>query len=104
MFGRNLVKCDTAPVNSYVNPIHKPFNVRYCLGLEINKENFRKDLQRLDELWVLTPIKQSQYGMPVFIITKKEGTMRVLTDHQNVDHKIVRNPHPLPRIGKKISN
>ena len=59
-------------------------------------------LKCLVKIGVLTPVQQSQYGIAVFIIPKKEGTMRFIIDHHMLNQKMVRNPHPLPRIGKTI--
>ena len=66
---------------------------------EINKEDFHKEIQRLVGIVVLTIVHHSQYGTPVCIIPKKGGTMRFITDYQNINHTIVRKPYPLPRIG-----
>ena len=49
---------------------------------------------------MLTLAKQSRYGTPVFIIPKKEGTVRFITDYLRLDQKLVRKPYPLPIIGK----
>ena len=37
----------------------------------INKENFRRDLKRLVEIGVLSPVQYSQYGTPVLTTPKK---------------------------------
>ena len=47
---------------------------------------------------VLTPVQQSQYYTPVFIISKKEGTVRFITDYRRINQQLVRNTYPLPRI------
>ena len=51
---------------------------------------------------MLTPVKQSEYGDPVFIISKKEGTVGLITDYCRLNHQLVRKPHPLPRIGETM--
>ena len=48
---------------------------------------------------MLTPVKKSQYGTPVFIIPKKEGTLRFITDYRRLNQQLVRKPYPLPIIG-----
>ena len=53
---------------------------------------------------VLTPVQQYQYGTPIFIIPKKEGTLRFITDYHMINQKLVRKPYPLPRIGKKMKH
>ena len=47
---------------------------------------------------MLTPVHQSQCGTPVFIIPKKEGIVRFITDYHRLNQQLVRNPSPLPRI------
>ena len=84
----------TEPVYLELNPYPKPFNNIYYLVLRINKENFQKYLKHLVEIEVLKPVHQSQYSTPVFIIPKKEGTVRFI--------KLVRKPYPLPRIGETM--
>ena len=44
-------------------------------------------------------MQQSEYGTPVFIIAKKEGTVRFLTDFHRFNKNIVRKPDPIPIIG-----
>ena len=38
----------------------------------------------------------------MFIIPKKEGTVRFLTDFHKVNGQIVRNPFPIPRISDTL--
>ena len=51
---------------------------------------------------VLTLVQQYQYGTPVFIIPKKEGNVRFITEYHRLNQKLVRNPYPLTRIDKTI--
>ena len=66
-----LCNWDTETVDLELNTDSKPFNSRYYLVPRINKTKFQKELKRLVEIGVLTPVQQSQYGTPVFIIPKK---------------------------------
>ena len=47
---------------------------------------------------VLTPVHQSWYETPIFIIPKKEGTVRFIADYLSINQHLVRNPYPLPKI------
>ena len=51
---------------------------------------------------VINPVQLSQYSNPVFIIPKKEGTVRFITDYHIINQKLSRNPYPLPRIGETM--
>ena len=71
LFDRNLGKWDTTPINLEAKPRSKLFNVRYYLVPNSNKETFRKELQRLFDIGMLTPVNKLQYGTPVFVIHNK---------------------------------
>ena len=78
------------------------FNNRYYPVPKINKETLRKELKRLVEIGLLPPVQNSQYGKPVFIIPKKEGTVRFIMDYMRLNQKLVKNLYPLPTIGDTI--
>ena len=54
------------------------------------------------KILVLTPPQQSQYGTPIFIIPKKEGAVRLITDYFRLNHKLVRKTYLLHRIFEVI--
>ena len=102
LFDGTLGDWATKLVDLELNPGSKPFNSRYYLVPIINKETFRKYLKRLVEIVVITPVHHTQYGTPVFIISKKEGTLRFITDYRRINQKLVRKPYHLPRIGETM--
>ena len=87
-FDRNLGKWENIPFDLELKPGFKPFNYRYYPVPNINKETFHKELQRLVEIGVSTPAQQLQYETPIFIIPKKEGTLRFIMDYQKLYQKI----------------
>ena len=95
LFGVTLGDCSTDPVDLEIKPYSNPFNNRYYPFPIINKETFLKEIKRLVEIGVITPVYQRQYGDPVFIIPKKEGAVRFITDHRRLNHKLVIKPYPL---------
>ena len=102
MFGGTLGNWATEPVDLELNLNSKPLNFKYYPVPKINKKTFQKDLKRLVEIGVLTPLQPIQYGIPVFIIPKKEVTVRFVTDYLSLNQKLVINPYPLPRIGETM--
>jgi hypothetical protein len=88
LFDGTLGKWNTDPIDIETKPDHKPSSARYYPVPKINKATFKKELQRLVEIGVLTPVQQSEYGTPVFIISKKEGTVRFLTDYRRINQGI----------------
>ena len=102
MFDGTLGDWDTEPVDLDIKPGSKPFNGKYYPVPRIKKENFCKELKGLVKIVVLTPVQQSQYSTPVFIMPDKEWTVRFITQYLRLNQQLVRNPYPLPRIGKTI--
>ena len=75
------------PINLDLKPGSKLFNNKYYLLPIINKETFHKELKILVKIGVLTPLQQSQYDTPVFIIPKKEGIVKFITDYRRLNQK-----------------
>ena len=64
-----------------------------------NKQtNFKKELDGLIEIGVLEVVHESEWGTPVFIIPKKEGTVRFVTDFRKVNGQVVRKPFPIREL------
>ena len=74
-------------------------SLRYYLLPQINKETFLKELICLVDISVLTPVQQSKYGPPVFIIVNKEGTVGFLTKFRKSNKLIVQKSYPIPIVG-----
>ena len=51
---------------------------------------------------VLTPVQQSQYGTPIFIIPYKERTVRFIIDYHRLNPKLIIKAHSLPIIGETM--
>ena len=103
LFDGNLGDWYTEPFDLELKPYSEPFNCKYYMVTIINKVTFHKELQRLEKIGVLTLVQQYQYGTPIFVIPKKEGTVRFITDYLSIKHKLVINLYPLPKIGNKIN-
>ena len=71
LFDDTFGEWDTDHVDIVLRPDSKTVNSKYYPVPRIMKETFRKELQRLVGILVLTPVKQSQYGTPLFIIPNK---------------------------------
>ena len=57
---------------------------------------------RLIKIGVLERVQESEWGTPVLIIPKKEGTVCFLSDYRKVNGQIVRKPFPIPRIADTL--
>ena len=102
LFDGTLGKWQTTPVDIELRPNSKPVNSRWYPVPRINKLTFKKELMRLVQIGVLERVQESEWGTPVFIIPKKEGTVRFLTDFRKVNGLIIRKPFPIPRIADTL--
>ena len=51
---------------------------------------------------VLKKQPQSEWASPTYIVAKKQGTPRVLSDFRQVNKRIKRNPYPIPKISSVL--
>ena len=102
MFCGTLGDWATEPINLELNTGSNSLNSKYYPVPIMNKENFLKELKLLVGIGVLTPVQQSQYVTPVFIISEKEGNVRFIIDYRRINQKLVRKPNPSPRIGENM--
>ena len=102
LFDGTLGRWNTTPVNITLQRNAKPVNARWYPVPRINKTTFKKELMRLVQIGVLEKVQESEWGTPVFIISKKEGIVRFLTDYRRVNGQIVRKPFPIPRIADTL--
>ena len=102
LFDGTSVDWATETVDLELKPGSEPFNSTYYPVPIIDKENFCKDLKHLVEIGVLTPVQHSQYGTPLFIIPKRERTVRLMTNYRRLNQQLVINPYQLPRIGESM--
>jgi Reverse transcriptase (RNA-dependent DNA polymerase) len=58
----------------------------------------KKKIKRLQEIGVITPDVDSPWASPCFIIPKKDGTVRFLTDFRRLNAQLERRPYPIPKI------
>ena len=58
----------------------------------------KKEVDRLVDIGLLNSIKTSEWAAPCFVIPKKDGTVRFLTDYRGLNKVLKRKKHPLPLI------
>ena len=55
-------------------------------------------MDRLVAEGVQSPVKSAEWASPTFTIPKKDQTIRVVTDFQEVNKEIVQKPYSVPLI------
>ena len=102
LFDGSLGDFQTDPVSFDMNLGAKPYHGRAFPVPHTQKEVFKKEVERLVELGVLKPQPKSEWGSPAFIIAKKNGQVRFLTDFREVNKRIVRTPWLISKIGSVL--
>ena len=71
----------------------KPFQVP-----QVYKAPTKKECERLCSIGVLEQVTGSEWGFPLFIIPKKDGRVRFVSDLRKLNTSLKCKPFPLPKI------
>ena len=71
----------------------KPFPIP-----KIHELTLKKKVDRLIKIEVLKKINNSQWAAPTLIITKKNGTVRFISDVKELYKTIKTKPFPIPKV------
>jgi hypothetical protein len=89
---------DTPPVSLELEEGAKPYHARAYPILHIHEETVGKEVGCLCREGVLAKGSISEWAAPTFIIPKKEGTVRSVTDFQQLNKVLKRKPFSIPNI------
>ena len=76
----------------------QPYHTRPFPIPKIHEKTLRMEVKRLVQIGVPKKINQSEWAAPTFIIPKKDGTVRFISDFREVNKRIKRKPYPIPNI------
>ena len=77
----------------------KPYHARAYPIAKAYEVTTKKEIERLQSIGVLKRDHNSQWAAATFVIPKKTGDVRVVTDFRKLNLVLKRKPFPLPRIG-----
>jgi Reverse transcriptase (RNA-dependent DNA polymerase) len=98
LFDGSLGNWKTDPVHLHLKKGEMPFHLPPFPVPKFHEETLKKEIKRLCELGVLQPQVASEYQSPSFIIPKKNGTVRVVSDFRILNSKLQRVTYPIPKI------
>ncbi|KAG7346017.1 reverse transcriptase RNA-dependent DNA polymerase [Nitzschia inconspicua] len=76
----------------------KPFRCREYPIPHAHREVFKEELERLVKIGVLSRTTASKFLSPTFIVPKKDGRVRWVSDFRKLNSMITRKVYNLPRI------
>lgn len=98
LFDGTLGDFKVDPVKIELKKDAQPVQLRPFQVPHIRRGMFKKELDRLIQLGVLEERPNSPWSSPSFLIAKKDGQGRFLSDFRKLNNLIVRKPFPIPVI------
>ena len=106
LFDGTLGTFNCEPADIKLKPRHdEPFHMKHAFDVpQIHRRTLKKEIDRLCKLGVLKKTDAGKHAYPTFIIPKKNGTVRFVTDFRKLNAKILREPFPPPTIADILQN
>ncbi len=86
------------PVSFQLKEGASPYHGQAFPVPKIHKDTLIKEVDRLVNLGVLERQPASEWASPLFIIPKKNRTVRFLSNFWEVNKRLIRKPFPIPKI------
>ena len=82
----------------------KPYHARAFPVPKVHYDTLKKEVEQLCKVGVLKRVNRSEWAAPTFIIPKKDGKVRFVSDFQELNKRIKRMPYPVPNIQDMLLN
>ena len=103
LFDGKLKKYERRQMHLQLKPGAQPIHCKAYSTPRVHENTFRDEIQKLVDDDVLEPVGATEHAYPTFIIPKKDGRVRVVSDFRKLNAMLVRRTYPLPRIQDILS-
>jgi hypothetical protein len=98
LFDGSLGTWTGEPYNIELKQDATPYHARIFPIPKVHEQTLKMEVNRLVELGVLKKVNRSEWEAPTFIIPKKDGTVRFISDFHKLNLRIRHKPYPIPKI------
>ena len=98
LFDGTLGKWKGTPYDIKCKEGVEPYHARPYAVPKIHELTLKAEIDRLVRAGILRKVNRSEWAAPTFIIPKKDGTVRFISDFCKLNKKIRRTPYPIPKI------
>ena len=98
LFDGSLVKYPGEPMHIELQEGAQPLYRRPYPVPQMHMQTFKKELDHLVSIGVLSPVRDTEWGLPTFSIPKKDGRVRWVSDMRELNKVIKRTQHTSPII------
>ena len=82
----------------------KPYHARAYNMPRCHMLTLKAEVEYLVKIGVLKKVNRSEWAAPTFIIPKKDGSVRFISDFREQNKRMLRKPYPIPNIQDMLLN
>ena len=98
LFNGKLKKYTGSKVSLTLKPDASPYQSRAYKIPHIHRNLFKEELSKLIDQGVLSRTERNLWSAPTFLIPKKDGRVRWISDFRMLNKNLLRKKYELPRI------
>ena len=102
LFDGTLGTWNTEPYNIELKDGAQPYHAKPYPIPRVHDKVFRDEIERMCKIGILRRVNDSEWGAPTFCQSKKNGTIRILTDLRELNKLIKRKPFPIPKVQEML--